>query len=72
MNCDFNHTDLQHSLPLGQSWERVAIKDLSDVLHYLTHGLFINPADYAERLRQSADAIEVPIISLEDDDEQST
>lgn len=64
--ADYNYTDLEESggVPLGQLWERAAIKDISDILHYLTHGLFFNPADFAERLRQSADAIEVPITEL--------
>lgn len=57
---DFDYTDLTETgnIPLGQPWERAAIKDLSDVLHYLTHGLFFNPTDYADRLRQAAEAIE--------------
>ena len=58
-----NYTDISETngLPLGQAWERAAIKDLSDIQNYLTHGLFFSPADYADRLRNSADAIQVPI-----------
>jgi hypothetical protein len=45
-------------LPLSQPWERIAAKELGDLSHYLAHGLFINPADLAERLRLAADKLE--------------
>jgi hypothetical protein len=63
---NYSYTDLEETggLPLSQAWERAAIKDLSDIFHYLTHGLFFDPTDYADRLRQAADAIEVPIVEL--------
>lgn len=45
-------------LPLSQPWERVAAKDWAIINEYLVGGLFIGPGDFADRLRQSADAIE--------------
>lgn len=65
MSYDYNYTDPSETggLPLGQPWERVAAKELADIGHYLTHGLFLHAADFAERLRQSADAIEDTILA---------
>jgi hypothetical protein len=57
MNIDYNHSDLDHGLPLSQPWERLAMKDLCDIAHYLSHGLFMNPYDYSSRLRVNADAM---------------
>jgi hypothetical protein len=61
-------------LPLAQDWERVAAKDLADLMHLLTHGLFINPEDFAERLRQSADQLSEEFIqpdtNTDEDDEE--
>lgn len=61
---DINHTDQSANggTPLCQLWERVAAKELCDINHYLCHGLFINAADMADRLRQAADAIEDSIL----------
>jgi hypothetical protein len=57
---DFNYTDLESNggLPLSQPWERIASKELSDISHYLNHGLFVNVQDLVDRLRQAADVIE--------------
>lgn len=58
MTPDHTDTTANGGLPLSQPWERVAAKDLQDIGHHLTHGLFMNPADFADRLRQTADGIE--------------
>lgn len=55
-----NHTDATANggLPLSQPWERVAAKDWAIINEYLVGGLFVNSSDFADRLRQAADAIE--------------
>lgn len=60
MNHDMNHTDATANggLPLSQPWERVAAKDWAIINEYLVGGLFVNSSDFADRLRQAADAIE--------------
>jgi hypothetical protein len=57
---DFDYTDpiTNGGVPLCQEWERKAMKEVCDIAHYLTHGLFVNQADFADRLRQSADHFE--------------
>lgn len=57
-NIDYNYSDPDHSLPLSQPWEKVAMKDLCDIAHYLAHGLFVNAQDYSDRLRNSADEMD--------------
>jgi hypothetical protein len=60
------YTDTDHTggTPLRQPWEAVAARELSDVLHYLTHGLIFGPEDFAERLRLTADQICDPDLGL--------
>jgi hypothetical protein len=57
---DFDYTDsaANGNVPLCQVWERRAMKEVCDIAHYLTHGLFMNQTDFANRLRQSADHFE--------------
>lgn len=45
-------------LPLFHDWERIAAKDLVEIQSILVNGVFENPADFAARLRRSAEAIE--------------
>jgi hypothetical protein len=52
------NSNSNRDLPLSQPWERIAAKELGDLSHYVAHGLFINPADLAERLRLAADKLE--------------
>jgi hypothetical protein len=44
--------------PDFEEWEIIAIRDLADVLNFLTGKMFANSADYCDRLRNSADLIE--------------
>lgn len=43
--------------PLTTEWERAAIKELCDVVHLLTHGMFDSPEDLRDRLHQAGDNI---------------
>ncbi len=56
----FNYTDpdATDGIPLGQPWERVALRECIDVLNYLSQGLFINPTDFADRLRTAAETVQ--------------
>ncbi len=64
MNSD---PDFIHPLPLSLPWERAAVKEISEILDHLGHGRFESPYDFANRLRQTADAIDHPLIELQVD-----
>lgn len=62
MNSD---PDYLTPLPLSLPWERAAVKEISEILDHLGHGRFDSPYDFAERLRQTADAIAGNPISVD-------
>lgn len=45
--------------PLLQQWERAAIRELTDILYQLSFGSFETKEALGERMRQSAEAIEL-------------
>lgn len=53
------------SLPLSLPWERAAVKEISEILDHLGHGRFDSPYDFAERLRQTADAIAGTLVNTD-------
>lgn len=54
--------------PLSQPWEIAATKELVDILQSLVHGQFTSPSDLTDRLRSSAEAIELVLTKSEDPD----
>ena len=48
---------MNRDYPLSTEWERAAMKEICDVAHLLTHGMFESPEELRDRLYSAADAI---------------